>query len=81
VVKKTTHEQSRLNSARRRRRVAARQRQAGHWGERSEPMLTSGKISYEIGANVEATPYGGLFAMHRLVTRLGLVKARTRCAG
>jgi hypothetical protein len=38
-------------------------------------MLTTGKISYEIGANVEATPYGGLFAMHRLVSRLGLVRA------
>lgn len=38
-------------------------------------MLTSGKISYEIGGNVEATPYGGLFAMHRLVTRLGLARA------
>jgi len=38
-------------------------------------MLTSQKISYEIGGNVEATPFGGLFAMHRLVARLGLVKA------
>jgi hypothetical protein len=38
-------------------------------------MLTSQKISYEIGGNVEATLYGGLFAMHRLVTRLGLVRA------
>lgn len=38
-------------------------------------MLTSQKINYEIGGNVEATPYGGLFAMHRLVTRLGLVRA------
>jgi hypothetical protein len=75
VVKKLTHEQSRRNSARRRRRVAVRQAQAGHWGERSEPMLTPGKINYEIGGNVEATPYGGLFAMHRLVTRLGLVRA------
>jgi hypothetical protein len=75
VVKKLTHEQSRRNAARRRRRVAGRQAQAGHWGERSEPMLTSGKISYEIGGNVEATPYGGIFAMHRLVTKLGLVKA------
>jgi hypothetical protein len=75
VVKKITHEQSRRNSARRRRRVRARHRQAGHWGERSRPMLTSGKIGYEIGGNVEATPFGGLFAMHRLVTRLGLVTA------
>lgn len=38
-------------------------------------MLTSGKINYEVGGNVEATPFGGLFAMHRLVTRLGLVRA------
>jgi Transposase DDE domain group 1 len=75
VVKKLSHEQSRRNAARRRRKVQARQRQAGRWGERSEPMLTSGKINYEIGGNVEATPFGGLFAMHRLVTRLGLVKA------
>jgi hypothetical protein len=55
--------------------VEARHRQAGHWGERSAPMLTTGKISYEVGGNVEATPFGGLFAMHRLVTRLGLVTA------
>jgi hypothetical protein len=75
VVKKITHEQSRRNSARRRRKVQARHRQAGHWSRRSQPMLTSQKISYEVGGNVEATGFGGLFAMHRLVTRLGLVKA------
>jgi hypothetical protein len=69
VVKKITYEQSRRNSARRRHRVQSRHRQAGHWGERGEPMLTSQKISYEIGGNVEATPFGGLFAMHRLATR------------
>src|SRR5258706_13344636 len=67
VVKKLSYEQSRRNSARRRRRVQARHRQAGHWGERSEPMLTSQKINYEIGGNVQATPYGRNFAMHRLV--------------
>jgi hypothetical protein len=38
-------------------------------------MLTSQEINYEIGGNVEATAYGGIFAMHRLVTRLGLVRA------
>jgi hypothetical protein len=54
--------------------MEARHRQAGHWGERSERMLTSGKINYEIGGNVEATPFGGIFALHRLVTRLGLTK-------
>jgi DDE family transposase len=75
VVKKLSHEQSRRNSARRRRQVQARHQQAGHWDARPEPMLTSGKINYEIGGKVEATAFGGLFAMHRLVTRLGLVKA------
>lgn len=38
-------------------------------------MFTSGKIAYEVGGYVEATPYGGLAAMHRLVTKLGLVEA------
>jgi DDE family transposase len=38
-------------------------------------MLTSQKISYEIGGNGEATPFGGLLAMHRLASRLGLVEA------
>ncbi len=75
MVKKLTHEQSRRNLARRRRKVQARHRQAGHWGARPEPMLTAGKIGYEIGGKGEATPFGGLFAMHRLVTRLGLVTA------
>ncbi len=36
-------------------------------------MLGSGKVSYEIGANVDATCFGGIGAVHRLVTRLGLV--------
>jgi len=74
-VKKISHVQSRRNSARRRDRVQARHRQAGHWGQRPVPMLTSQKIGYEIGGKGEATPFGGLFAMHRLVTRLGLAKA------
>jgi hypothetical protein len=36
-------------------------------------MLASGKVSYEIGGNVDATCFGGIAAVHRLVTRLGLV--------
>jgi hypothetical protein len=62
VVKKITHEQSRRNSARRRRKVAAQHRQAGHWGERSEPMLTSQKVSLRYprfhGAVVYLAPAG-----------------------
>jgi len=38
-------------------------------------MFTLGKITYEVGGYGEATPYGGLAAMHRLVTKLGLVEA------
>lgn len=36
-------------------------------------MLTSGKVAYEVGANIDATSFGGIAAVHRLVTRLGLV--------
>jgi len=75
VVKKISQEQSRRNSARRRRKVQARHALAGRWGVQLAPMLTSGKISYEVGGNVEATRFGGLFAVHRLLTRIGLVKA------
>ncbi len=38
-------------------------------------MLTSGKITYEVGGNVDATAYGGIAAVHRLVTKVGLVEA------
>jgi hypothetical protein len=55
--------------------VAARQRLAGRQAEQPTPMLTSGKIAYEVGGYGEVTPYGGLAAMHRLVTKLGLVEA------
>jgi len=37
-------------------------------------MLTSGKVGYEVGANVDATCFGGVAAVHRLVSRLGLVE-------
>jgi hypothetical protein len=36
-------------------------------------MLTSRKVSYEIGGNVDATCLGGIAAVHRLVVKLGLV--------
>jgi hypothetical protein len=45
---------------------------AGHWPARPAPMLTAGKVVYEIGGNVEATCFGGIAAVHRLVTKLGL---------
>jgi hypothetical protein len=36
-------------------------------------MFASGKAAYEIGGNVDATCFGGIAAVHRLVTKLGLV--------
>jgi hypothetical protein len=36
-------------------------------------MLTSGTVSYEVGGNVDATCFGGIAAVHRMVTKLGLV--------
>jgi hypothetical protein len=36
------------------------------------PMLSAGMIHYEIGANTDAMSCGGIGAVHRLVTKLGL---------
>lgn len=38
-------------------------------------MFTSRNISYEVAGSGEATCFGGIGAVHRLVTRLGLVEA------
>ena len=38
-------------------------------------MFTSGKVSYEVAGSGEATCLGGIAAVHRLVSRLGLVEA------
>lgn len=38
-------------------------------------MLSPGKVGYEIGGNIEATCFGGVAAVHRLVSRLGLAEA------
>lgn len=74
MVKKITHEQSRRNITRRGRRVAARHARAGRWAAQPRPMLGSGAVRYEVGANIDATGFGGIAAVHRLVTRLRLVE-------
>lgn len=71
-MKRISHEQSRRNLARRRRKVAARHARAGHWKARAKPMFSSAKVHYEIGASPDATSFGGIAAVHRLVTKLGL---------
>lgn len=35
-------------------------------------MFNSGRVHYEVGANTDATSFGGIAAVHRLVTELGL---------
>jgi DDE family transposase len=35
-------------------------------------MFGCGTVSYEVGANIDATCFGGIAAVHRLVTKLGL---------
>ena len=37
-------------------------------------MLGSGRVHYEVGAYTEAMSFGGIAAVHRLVTKLGLPK-------
>jgi hypothetical protein len=60
--------------------VAARHALAGHWGQQGVPMLSSGKVSYEIGANIDVTCFGGIAAVHRLVTKLDPTTAGTSAA-
>ena len=74
-MKRLSHKQSRRNSAKRKRRVAARHARAGHWTAQRQPMMSSGKIHYEVAANVDAMSYGGIGAVHRLVGKLGLPQA------
>jgi len=51
-----------------------RHAQAGHWSPRSKPMMSAGGVHYEVGAQPDVMCYGGIGAMHRLVTKLGLAK-------
>ncbi len=73
-MKRISIKQSRRNTARRRRKVEARHARAGRWTAQSQPMFGSGRVHYEVGARTEAMSYGGIAAVHRLVTKLGLPK-------
>ena len=71
-MKRLSHEKSRRNSAKRKRKVQARHNLAGHWDAQPRPMFHSGKMHYEIGANTDITSFGGIAAVHRLLVKLGL---------
>jgi len=70
-VKRITHKQSRRNIAARRARVAARHACAGRWDAQPASMPNFGPVRYEVGANIDAAAFGGIAAVHRLVTRRG----------
>ena len=38
-------------------------------------MMATGKVGYEVGANIDATSFGGIGAVHRLAIKLGLAGA------
>ena len=42
-------------------------------------MFTSGRVHYEVGANTDAMSFGGIAAVHRMVTKLGLVESIDKC--
>ena len=71
-MKRISHDQIRRNSAKRKRKVTSRNALAGHWSPQPQPMFNSGKVHYEIGANTDAMSFGGITAIHRLLTKLGL---------
>ena len=73
-MKRISIDQSRSNSARRRRKVVARHGQAGHWHAQPRPMFSGGKVHYEVGGYTDTMSYGGMGAVHQLVTKLGLAK-------
>lgn len=77
-MKRLSYKQSRKNSTKREHRVASRHAQAGHWREQPQPMMSGGKVHYEIGATIDATSYGGLASAHRLVSKLGLPRLINR---
>lgn len=74
-MKKITKKQSRHNIKNRKKKVARRHNKAGHWQARPAPMFSSGKLHYEVGSKTEAMNFGGIGAVHRMVTNLGLSEA------
>ena len=49
-MKRISHQQSRWNSAQRRRKLVVRHAKTGRWSPQAAPMLSPGKAHYEIGS-------------------------------
>lgn len=73
-MKAISHEQSRRNSARRKRKVKARHRRGRGRDAGPMPVFGEGRVHYEIGARISAMSFGGIVAVRRLVSRLGLAR-------
>ena len=77
-MKRMSHGQSRGNSVRRKRKVKARHCKAGRRRARAKPVFSAGAVHYEIGARTSAMSFGGIGAVRRLVSKLGLAREMDR---
>ena len=73
-MKTISHDQSRRNSIRRKRKVRARQRKGRRSGAGRKPVFGADRVHYEIGARINAMSFGGMGAIRRLVSKLGLAR-------
>ena len=73
-MKRISVKESRRNSVNCGRKVRARQKLGGRFCAHGKPMFGSGNVHYEVSAQPEGMSYGGIAAVHRLVTKLGLVE-------
>ena len=80
-MKRISVKESHRNSVNCGRKVRARQRRAGRFCAQDKPMFGSTCMHYEVSAHPQAMSFGGIAAVHRLVTKLGLAKRSTRREG
>ncbi|MDE2794823.1 MAG: hypothetical protein OXL34_08405 [Gemmatimonadota bacterium] len=73
-MKTISHDQSRRNSSRRKRKVKSRHARGRRWGSGPKPVFVADRVHYEIGARINAMSFGGIGAVRRLVSKLGLAR-------
>jgi len=73
-VKRISVKESRRNSVNCGRKVRTRQKLGGRFCAQGKPMFGSTYVHYEVSAQAAAMSVGGIAAVHRLVTKLGLVE-------
>ena len=73
-MKRISVKESRRNSEKCGRKVRARQKRASRFCSQVKPMFGNTRVHYEFSADGQAMSCGGIAAVHRLVTKLGLVK-------